>query len=113
MKRENFLIIHNVRSAYNVGAIFRTADAVGILKIYLTGYTPTPTDRFGRARKDIAKTALGAEKNIPWEYNKNIGTLISKLKKENVQLIALEQSEKSTNYKKIKTKEKVALILGN
>ena len=112
-QKEHYLILHNIRSTYNVGAIFRTADAVGVSKIYLSGYTPVPLDKFGRIRKDIAKTALGAEKNIAWEYNKNIGTLISKLKKEQVQLIALEQSEKSVDYRKVKTKQKTALILGN
>jgi len=112
-QKEYYLILHNIRSTYNVGAIFRTADAVGVSKIYLSGYTPIPLDKFGRVRKDIAKTALGAEKNIPWEYHKNIGSLISKLKKEQVQLIALEQSEKSIDYRKVKIKEKTALILGN
>jgi 23S rRNA (guanosine2251-2'-O)-methyltransferase len=56
------LALHNIRSVYNVGAIFRTADAAGVSKIYFCGYTPAPIDRFGRARKDIAKAALGAEK---------------------------------------------------
>ncbi|MFC1721086.1 RNA methyltransferase [Patescibacteria group bacterium] len=114
MKKNNFyVILHNIRSAYNVGAIFRTADAVGVSKIYLSGYTPIPTDKFGRIRKDIAKTALGAEKNVPWEYYKQIGPLVAKLKKEKVYMIALEQSEKSIDYRKVKTKENTALVLGN
>lgn len=112
-QKEYYLILHNIRSAYNVGAIFRTADAVGISKIYLTGYTPLPVDKFGRARKDIAKTALGAEQSVSWEYCKNISLIISKLKKEKVQIIALEQSGNSINYKKVKIKKKTALILGN
>ena len=70
--QENILIIHNVRSVQNVGAMFRTADAAGIDKIYLTGYTPTPLDRFGRKRKDLAKSALGAEEFVPWEQKKSI-----------------------------------------
>jgi 23S rRNA (guanosine2251-2'-O)-methyltransferase len=116
-QKKRYLILHNIRSTYNVGAIFRTADAVGISKIYLSGYTPMPTDKFGRYRKDISKTALGAEKSIPWEHHKSIGSLISKLKKEGVQLIALEQSERSIDYRKakekIRTKEKTTLIFGN
>src|SRR3989344_4465876 len=59
------VLLHNVRSMHNVGSIFRTADAAGVSRIYLTGYTPTTTDRLGRARNDIAKTALGAERYIP------------------------------------------------
>ena len=74
-KTENILIIHNVRSVTNVGAMFRTADATGINKIYLTGYTPTPLDRFGRVRKDMAKSALGAEDFVSWEYRKNISSI--------------------------------------
>ena len=65
--KENILIIHDVRSVQNVGAMFRTADAAGINKIYLTGYTPTPLDRFGRKRGDLAKSALGAEEFVSWE----------------------------------------------
>ena len=65
------VLLHNVRSAHNVGSIFRTADAAGISRVYLTGYTPTPFDRFGRVQKDIAKTALGAETSLHWQYAKN------------------------------------------
>ena len=98
------LILHDIRSNHNVGSIFRTADAVGISKIFLTGYTPTPTDRFGRDVNEISKTALGAEKNIEWEKVKNIGVLIKKLKKENFLIIGVEQSKKSIDYKKMSAK---------
>lgn len=108
-----YIIAHNIRSTHNVGSIFRTADAAGVSKIFLSGYTPTPTDRFGRSRNDIAKTALGAEKTIPWQYAKTPKSYISKLKKEGVMLIALEQSPKSMDYKKIKIKYPVAMVLGN
>ena len=57
--KESILILHNIRSEQNVGSIFRTADAAGISKIYLTGYTPRPTDKFDREAKMISKTALG------------------------------------------------------
>ncbi|MFA5838735.1 MAG: TrmH family RNA methyltransferase [Candidatus Paceibacterota bacterium] len=103
------LILHNIRSTHNVGSIFRTADAVGVSKIFLTGYTPAPVDRFGREVKEISKTALGAEKNIEWEKVKNIDTLIKKLKKEKVLIIGVEQSKKSIDYKKVSTKDGPAL----
>ena len=102
----------DIRSALNVGAIFRTADAVGVNKIYLTGFTPSPTDKFGRIQKDIAKSALGAETWIPWEYKDSLEKLISQLKKEGFFLIAIEQDKKAIDYRKAKTKEKTAIILG-
>lgn len=111
--KEVFLILHNIRSIHNVGSIFRTADASGVSKIFLTGYTPTPTDRFGKQRKDLAKVALGAEKSLPWESSKSISNVIKKLKKGNFQIIAIEQAKNSIDYKKIKAKNKVVFILGN
>ena len=100
--KENILILHNIRSVENVGAIFRTADAAGINKIYLTGFTPCPLDRFGRKRKDLAKSALGAEEFVRWEQKKNIFSLLVKLKKEKYFLIAIEQDEDSVDYKTLR-----------
>ncbi|MCK4386896.1 MAG: RNA methyltransferase [Candidatus Pacebacteria bacterium] len=112
-KIKYFLILHNIRSAYNVGSIFRTADAGGISRIFLTGYTPVPTDKFGRETGGISKTALGAEKNIPWEYFSQPAPLIKKLKKQNIQIIGVEQAQNSVDYKKIKIKKPVAFVFGN
>lgn len=107
------LILHDIRSAQNVGSLFRTADAVGISKIYLSNITPAPIDRFGRPRSDISKTALGAEKTVPWEMYKDILSLIEKYKKEGYQIIAIEQASNSIDYKMIKAGEKIVFILGN
>ncbi|MFA5840954.1 MAG: TrmH family RNA methyltransferase [Candidatus Paceibacterota bacterium] len=112
MKKENVLILHNIRSVSNVGAMFRTADAAGINKIYLTGYTPAPLDRFGRKRGDLAKSALGAEEFVPWEQKKSISALLTKLKKENFLIIGIEQDKKSIDYKKVKIKQKNAFLVG-
>ncbi|MFH1201246.1 MAG: TrmH family RNA methyltransferase [bacterium] len=109
---KNILIFHNIRSVENVGAMFRTADAAGINKIYLTGYTPAPLDRFGRKRKDLAKSALGAEEFVFWEQKKNIFSSLAKLKKEKYFIIAIEQAKNSINYKKVKLKNKNAFIVG-
>lgn len=106
------LILHNIRSVYNVGAIFRTSDAAGVAKIYLTGYTPTPLDRFGRERKDVAKASLGAEKSVPWEQHSSISYTIAQLRDDGYETIALEQAESSVDYKTFKPKEKTALIIG-
>jgi len=111
-KSENILILNDIRSVENVGAIFRTADASGISKIYLVGYTPAPLDRFGRKRNDLAKSALGAEDFVSWESKKSILPLLTKLKKDGFMVIALEQDENSIDYKKVKIGEKNALILG-
>jgi tRNA G18 (ribose-2'-O)-methylase SpoU len=110
---KTILILPDIRSAINVGAIFRTADAVGISKIYLTGYTPRPTDKFGRIQKDIAKSALGAEDFVEWEYQKSPVSLISKLKKQGFKIIAIEQNENSVDYRKVKTQNKTAIIMGS
>ena len=107
------LVLHSVRSCHNVGSIFRTADAAGVVKIYLCGETPSPIDRFGRDRTDIAKVSLGAEKTVLWEYVKDIQDLLAVLKKEKYTILALEQDEKSIDYRKAKTGRKSALILGN
>lgn len=114
MKKENnhILILPDIRSAINVGAIFRTADAVGISKIFLVGCTPRPTDTFGRVQKDIAKSALGAEEWIPWEYKKTLIPLLKKLKKEGYTLVAIEQDEKSIDYRDIKIKGNTAIVMG-
>ncbi len=109
---KNIVILHNIRSVENVGAMFRTADAAGVDKIYLTGYTPTPLDRFGRKRKDLAKSALGAEEFMLWEQKKNILSLLAKLKKENYQIVGIEQDKNSVDYRRVKLKNKNVLIVG-
>lgn len=103
-----FLILHNIRSAYNVGSIFRTADAAGVTKIYLTGYSPAPDQE-----PKIAKTALGAEKTVPWEHYPQTWRLLKELKENRVQIVALEQDKKAIDYRKFKPQWPMALVLGN
>ena len=116
-----YLILDNIRSAHNVGAIFRTADAVGVAKIFLVGTTPCPIDRFGRTRKEITKTALGAEKTTAWEWHPassagkgGFSGLVRESKKVGFKIIGVEQNKKSIDYKKIKLppKTKVAFVFG-
>lgn len=108
-------ILHNIRSIHNVGSMFRTADAVGVEKLYLSGITPIPIDRFGKVRPDIAKVALGAEMSIPWEYVSSTIRIIKKLKKDGYVIVSLEQSERSVLYNKIKfsKNKKIVLVVGN
>lgn len=109
MKEKIYAILHNIRSAHNVGAIFRTSDAIRIEKLYLTGYTPTPKTN----PREIAKTALGAENYVNWESYKNINYLLKKLKKKKLKIVAVEQSKRSIPYYKFKSKSSVVLIFGN
>jgi len=108
-----FVLLHDIRSTHNVGSIFRTSDALGVNKIYLSGYTPTPIDKYGRARKDIAKVALNAEKTISWEYEKDPTKIITNLKKQGFQVVCLEQDKKAVDYKKVKVGNKVLFVVGN
>src|SRR3989344_3015005 len=112
MKKEVYLVLHNIRSAHNVGSIFRTADAVGVAKIYLCGYTPTPPN------EKISKVALGAEKTVPWEQYKQTWRLLSSFAKtsedeEKVQIVALEQDKRAIDYRKFKPEFTMVLVLGN
>ena len=105
--KEFYVICDNIRSLENVGSIFRTADALGVTKIYLCGITGKPPQH------KISKTALGAEETIPWEHVKQVGRLIEKLKKGKINIVALEQDKKSVLYTKFKPKFPLALIIGN
>lgn len=105
--------MHNIRSLHNVGSIFRTADAAGITKLYLTGYTPAPLDEMGRPRKEIVKTALGAEDSVPWEKAPNITKTLGSLKKQGFTIVALEQSKEAVNFKNFQPRFPLALLVGN
>lgn len=90
--------LHNIRSVHNVGSIFRTADAVGVDHIYLSGYTPLPVDRFGRNRRDMNKIALGAEQSVSWSQLKTIPEDIIELQKTGAQLVCVEQDAQSVGH---------------
>lgn len=101
------LVLPDIRSRFNVGAFFRTADGAGVQRVYLTGITPTPP------HPQIDKVALGAEKYLPFEKVKQTARLIKKLKAEGYQIVALEQSFQSVSYDQPDFREKVALVVGN
>ncbi|HYF10070.1 MAG TPA: TrmH family RNA methyltransferase [Candidatus Paceibacterota bacterium] len=108
---EAVVVLEDIRSAENVGSIFRTADACGVSRIYLSGYTPTPLDRFGRASK-VGKSALGAERSVSWEKGE-ISSVLKKLKVEGFFIVAAEQSPRAVDYKDIPKRKKMAFIFGN
>jgi len=111
------VILPDIRSAHNVGSIFRTADAAGVEKIYLCGITPAPIDRFGRPNKEIAKVALGAEQSIPWESTASAAALITRLKKQGYEIVAVEQDARSIPYTHMRIKKsdrmRTAVIMGS
>lgn len=111
-KKEIIVILHDVRSTHNVGSVLRTADGAGVSKVYMTGYTPTPIDRFGRKRGDVSKVSLGAEEIVSWE-KREILELIKDLKEKGVQVVAVEQADNSVSYETFKPKFPIAVILGN
>jgi 23S rRNA (guanosine2251-2'-O)-methyltransferase len=117
---EIILIAHNLRSTHNVGSLLRTAEGLGVSKIYLTGYTPYPhreTDpRLPHiARKieaQIAKTALDAQKFVGWEHSDNIADIIQNLKELGFTIAALEQTPDSTKLPDYQPPAKLAIVLG-
>jgi tRNA G18 (ribose-2'-O)-methylase SpoU len=109
------VILDNIRSAHNVGSIFRTSDGAGVFKIFLVGVTPCPTDRFGRVQPEIAKTSLGAADIVPWEQvsNDDAVLLVRSLCGEGVKVVAVEQTSNSVSLDEFQVPENVAYILGN
>lgn len=112
MSKEQSLILvaHDIRSLHNVGSLFRTCDGAGVEKLYLTGHCGFPP------RKEISKTALGAELSVPWEHHWTIEPVLGDLRAQGYSLVALEQSEQSRDYfdwLKQGPPAKIALILGN
>ena len=118
--RNIILIAHNVRSTHNVGSLLRTAEGLGIEKVFLTGYTPYPLhDRDQRlphiARKlddQIHKTALGAETLVDWAHDNDISKVLDTLQHEGYQLCAVEQALHSIALPEFKVPDKLAIIVG-
>lgn len=116
-EKKLYLVLHNVRSAYNVGAIFRTADGAGVDHIYLTGYTPMPPDGSQiyttKPERMIIKTALGAHEYVAWSKHEDFVEVADQLHEGGVQIVALEQGEGSIDYRDYIYDGDVALVLGN
>lgn len=111
MKHKFYLILPDIRSCHNVGAMFRTADAFGVDKVFLVGYTPHPP------KPQIDKVSLGAEKWMPWEGRENLKKLILELKKEKFVIVGLEKTKNSRDIIEISglrpRDKEIALIVGN
>lgn len=107
------VVLADIRSAQNVGAIFRTADAAGAAEVLLSGYTPTPIDRFGRARADIKKASLGAETWMPWRSFASHEECIADLVERKITIVAVEQTETAIPYTEFIPHGPIALVFGN
>ncbi|MBU1019564.1 RNA methyltransferase [Patescibacteria group bacterium] len=101
------VVLDNIRSLHNVGAIFRTCDGAGVKKIYLCGMTGVPP------RREITKTAIGAEETIDWEYRKSSVRLVRHLKKQGYKIVALEKNKKSKNFHETKYGSPLCLVVGH
>lgn len=101
------VVLNNIRSLYNVGSIFRTADGIGIEKLCLCGITPIPPDT------QITKTALGAEKVVPWKFYKTAAEAIKAASADGFEIVLLEQTVKSIPYQNFEPIRPVCLVLGN
>ncbi|HSX46938.1 MAG TPA: TrmH family RNA methyltransferase [Patescibacteria group bacterium] len=120
MPRELILIAHNVRSTHNVGSLLRTAEGLGVKKVYLTGYAPYPvsTDDHRlphlaqKMHKQIQKTALGAESLVAWSQQTDVLGLIKELKLAGYWMVALEQTPDAEAITSWKPPQKVAIIVG-
>jgi len=106
-RRQIRVIAHNIRSLWNVGSIFRTCDGFGVERLYLTGYTGRPP------RKEITKTALGADAFVPWEHVDEPMLVIEDLKREGFSIVSLEQAGKSILLSEFSPLFPLCLILGS
>ncbi len=102
-----FALLENIRSLYNVGSIFRTSDAVLLKKLYLTGITGPPP------RKEISKTALGAEEIVEWEYYEESLEIVRKLKKQGIKIVACELAYDAVDYSKANYDFPICFIFGH
>jgi 23S rRNA (guanosine2251-2'-O)-methyltransferase len=118
--RSIILIAHNLRSCHNVGSLLRTADGLGIEKVYLTGYTPYPAMNDDsrlphlaeKISKQIHKTALGAEDSVPWQHYEHVDEVFDELRQAGFRVAAVEQSGNSIKLPDFHPPEKVALVVG-
>jgi tRNA G18 (ribose-2'-O)-methylase SpoU len=112
-KKPVAIVLANIRSSHNVGAIFRTADGVGVHEIFMLGYTPAPVDRFGHVNKEIAKTALGSEASVPWKRVRTWTQCKKLLREKGYDIVSIEQHPRSIPFKKFKMKRPTAFVFGN
>lgn len=101
------VVLENIRSAYNVGSVFRTSDAFLVSAIYIIGYSAKPP------HKEIKKTALGAEETVTWKHFATTAAAIEELRREGYLIYAVEQAEQSISLEKFSMDKPLAIVFGN
>lgn len=101
------VVLDNIRSAYNVGSIFRTSDGAGNCEIYLCGISPTPE------HSKVEKTSLGSTNTVKWRYFKTTKEALELLKEDSIPIYAVEITDKAKKYTAIKYPKTVAIVLGH
>ncbi len=106
-KRIIRLLAYNIRSLWNVGSLFRTCDAFAVEKLFLCGYTALPP------RREISKTAIGAEEFVPWEHSADPIAVVREMKKEGYSIVSLECKKRAKSLNEYSAGDKICLIVGN
>lgn len=106
------VVFDNLRSVQNVASLYRTMDCLGIFTACLVGTTPPPHDKYGRHRKDFIKISLGAENTVQTHYFETAQGLLETLRTHNYEIVSIEQSDRSIDYKSYTPSENIALVLG-
>ncbi len=104
---ELHLVVHNIRSAHNVGSMLRSADSLGAAKVWIVGYSPAPD------LPKVQKTALGAEDFVPWEYAAEIEAVVGRLRADGFRIVGLELDDRAVDLAAYQAPERVAVVLGN
>ncbi len=109
MRRNITLVAHNIRSLWNVGSLFRSADAFGVSEIILAGYTPTPP------REEISKTAIGAEAVVPWRKEEDLMKALKNLRMNGATILALETGKEAVPLQNLSfpIEKAICLVIGN
>lgn len=105
--RDVVVILPDIRSTHNTGAFFRTADGAGVRKIFLTGITAPPP------HPHLVKVSLGAEEHVKWEYQEDVFSVIAQLKQDGYQIVAVEQTPESVDYRNAQLSDRIAVMFGN
>lgn len=115
MPNQTIVVLESIRSAYNVGAIFRTCDGAGVESVWLTGYSPTPIDRFGRPQKEITKTSLGASEIVPWQQftESELLSALQAKREAGYTIVAVEQTAQAQSLIDWQAPPQCVYIFGN
>jgi 23S rRNA (guanosine2251-2'-O)-methyltransferase len=118
---EIILVVHNVRSAHNVGSLLRTADGLGVNQVIISGYSPYPPTKNDerlphiaqKIQRQLQKTSLGAENSVNWRRAEDVQAILAELRTNSFVIVALEQTPQAISLNEYMPPEKIVLIVGN